>query len=262
MKKIFSNAFTALVFLFLYAPIFVLIAFSFNASKSRVVWSGFTFDWYKELVADRFIMGALTTTLIVAVAAALLSTLVGTAAAVGIHSMKRRPRRAILTVNNIPVMNPDIITGVSLSLLFLFFRIQMGIGTLILAHMTFNIPYVILSVMPRLRQLSRHTYEAALDLGATPARAFIRVILPEIMPGIFNGLMLAFTLSLDDFVISYFTAGDKAQTLAMAIYSMTRMRVTPKINALSTILFLAVLVLLIVINVRQTRDIKKERARF
>lgn len=261
MKKIFSRLFTFFVFLFLYAPIFVLIAFSFNNSKSRVVWTGFTFKWYEALLSDKLILSALSTTLIVAVASAVIATIVGTAAAVGIHNMKKRPKKAVLTINNIPVMNPDIITGVSLSLLFLFLRVEMGIATLILAHMTFNIPYVILSVMPRLRQLSRHTYDAALDLGASPVRAFFKVILPEIMPGILNGLMLAFTLSLDDFAISYFTSGSKAQTLAMAIYSMTRMRVTPEINALSTLLFTTVLTLLVVVNVRQSRDIKKERAR-
>ncbi len=259
--KIISRLFTFLVFLFLYAPIFVLIAFSFNASKSRVIWGGFTFKWYGELLQDKLIMGALSTTLIVALCASLLATVIGTAAAVGIHNMKKRPRQAMLMVNNIPVMNPDIITGVSLSLLFLFLNIEMGIWTLILAHMTFNIPYVILSVMPRLRQLNRHTYEAALDLGANPMTAFFKVIIPEIMPGIVNGLMLSFTLSLDDFVISYFTSGSKAQTLAMAIYGMTRRRVTPEINALSTLLFVAVLTLLIVINVRQNKDLKKEKVR-
>jgi len=222
LKKFLSRAFTFLVFFFLYMPIFVLIAFSFNASKSRVVWAGFTLDWYTELFKDKLIMSSLYTTLVVAIAASLLATVIGTVAAVGIHNMKRSARDAVLTINNIPVMNPDIITGVSLMILFFSLRIEMGLFTLILAHLTFNIPYVILSVMPKLRQMNKHTFEAALDLGANPVYAFFHVILPEIMPGVINGLMLAFTLSVDDFVISYFTSGSKAQTLAMAIYGMTR----------------------------------------
>ncbi len=255
-----SRAFSLLIFAFLYAPIVFLIVFSFNDSKSRTHWHGFTTQWYQALFKDELIINSLNTTLIVAVVSAIVATLIGTVAAIGINNMKKRPRRALMTINNIPVTNPDIITGVSLMLLFVFaggiFGIGLGLGTLILAHITFNIPYVILSVMPKLRQLSRHTFEAALDLGATPFRAYMKVIIPEIMPGIISGLIMAFTMSIDDFVISYFTAGSNVQTLPMTIYAMTRKRISPEINALSTIMFVTVLLLLILVNVYQAKSSK------
>lgn len=279
MKKSFSRLYVGLIFLFLYTPIVVLMVFSFNDSKSRTVWAGFTTRWYTELFSDKLIISSLYTTITVAVLCAVISTILGTMAAIGINNMRRIPKQSLLTLNNIPATNPDIITGVSLMLLFLFFgniltfvkdwlyaigvlsqkpeAFQLGFGTLLLAHITFCIPYVILSVMPKLRQLDKNLYEAALDLGAKPLYAFRKVIFPEIMPGVITGMIMAFTLSIDDFAVSYFTTGSKSQTLAMTIYSMTRKRVSPKINALSTIMFLSVLILLIIVNVRQIRDMQK-----
>jgi len=275
--SIFGRLLMALVFIFLYAPIAVLIVFSFNSSKSRTVWTGFTFDWYVKLFQDTTIMNSLYVTLLVSVLAAVIATVAGTIAAVGIYNMKRSQRNAILALNNIPVINADIITGVSMSLLFvsaasvltklslalsqLFgakinLSFDLGFGTLLIAHITFNVPYVILSVLPKLRQLDNNLFEAAQDLGATWLQAFFKVIIPQIRPGIVNGLIIAFTMSIDDFVISYFTAG-RVQTLSMTIYSMTKKRITPEINALSTLLFIVVLLMLIIINVRQASQEKK-----
>ena len=259
-SRVLGRTFSSLIFAFLYAPIVFLIVFSFNDSKSRTHWAGFTTKWYQALFQDDLIINSLNTTLFVAVVSAVVATVIGTLSAIGINSMKKRPRSALMTINNIPVTNPDIITGVSLMLLFVsagsFFGLRLGLATLILAHITFNIPYVILSVMPKLRQLSRHTFEAALDLGATPLQAYMRVIVPEIMPGIISGFIMAFTMSIDDFVISYFTAGSNVQTLPMTIYSMTRKRISPEINALSTLMFVTVLLLLVFINVYQARGAK------
>ena len=262
MKKngLFSRLFMGLVFLFLYAPIFVLIVFSFNATKSRTVWGGFSLDWYAKLFQNTQIMGALYTTLLVSVIAAAIATIAGTAAAIGFYSMKRRPRTLCLSVNNIPMTNADIVTGVSLMLLFVFagrfLPFKQGFATLLIAHITFDIPYVILSVLPKLRQLDANIYEAAQDLGATGFLAFRKVVLPEIMPGVLNGMLIAFTMSIDDFVISYFTAGSQTSTLALVIYSMTRRKISPEINALSTLMFLVVLALLLVINIRQANQDK------
>jgi spermidine/putrescine ABC transporter, permease protein potC len=257
---LFSRLFMGLVFLFLYAPIFVLIVFSFNATKSRTVWGGFSLDWYAKLFQNTQIMGALYTTLLVSVIAAAIATIAGTAAAIGFYSMKRRPRTLCLSVNNIPMTNADIVTGVSLMLLFVFagrfLPFKQGFATLLIAHITFDIPYVILSVLPKLRQLDANIYEAAQDLGATGFLAFRKVVLPEIMPGVLNGMLIAFTMSIDDFVISYFTAGSQTSTLAMVIYSMTRRKISPEINALSTLMFLVVLALLLVINIRQANQDK------
>lgn len=252
-----------LTFIFLYAPIIVLIVFSFNDSKSRTIWSGFTLDWYKELVSDSLVLSSLSTTLLVSVIAALIATVVGTFAAIGFYNMRRRWRSPLLAINNIPVVNADIITGVSLSLLFVsagkLLSFRLGFGTLLIAHISFNIPYVILSVMPKMYQLDKNLFEAAQDLGCTWMQAFIKVIIPEISPGIVNGLIIAFTMSIDDFVISYFTAGSQVQTLSMTIYAMTRRRVSPEINAISTILFVTVLLLLVVINVREATLEKKAK---
>ena len=282
MKKngIFSRLFLALVFLFLYAPILVLIVFSFNDSKSNAVWGGFTLDWYVQLLNNRTVLEALQTTLLVSVLATAIATVAGTAAAIGFSSMKRRPRNACLTVNSIPMTNADIITGVSMMLLFVFagqaladfsgwlnttawaesanlwfdFGFDMGFLTLLIAHVTFDIPYVIVAVLPKLRQLDPSLAAAALDLGATRWTAFRKVVLPELMPGIVNGLLIAFTMSIDDFVISYFTAGSQVSTLSMYVYAQVRRRVSPEINALSTLMFVAVLLLLVVINLRQARQ--------
>lgn len=259
----FSRLFILLVFIFLYAPIFVLIAFSFNSTKSRTVWSGFTFDWYSQLIHNSAITNALTTTLTVSILAAIISTVFGTIAAIGFFNMKRRWRTPLLAVNNIPLINADIVTGVSLCLLFVsvgaILKTNLGFTTLLIAHITFDIPYVILSVMPKLYQLDRNLIDAAQDLGCTWLGAFRRVIVPEIMPGIVNGAIIAFTMSIDDFVISYFTAGSSVQTLSMLIYSMTRKRITPQINAISTILFVSVLVLLLIINVREFKQNERKK---
>lgn len=264
MKRRYSGgkAFTALTFFFLYAPIIVLIVFSFNNSNSRTIWTGFTFNWYRELFKDSLIMSSLQTTILVSVIASLTAAAIGTYAAIGFYNMKKRWRSPLLMVNNIPVVNADIITGVSLSLLFVsagaFMGFNLGFSTLLIAHISFDIPYVILSVMPKLYQLDRNLFEAAQDLGCTWFQTIYKVIIPEIMPGIINGLLIAFTMSVDDFVISYFTAGSSVQTLSMTIYAMTRRRISPKINAISTLLFAVVLILLVVVNVREARQHKTE----
>lgn len=260
MKKAGSRIYTVLIFLFLYAPILVLIVFSFNDTQtaSRTVWSGFSLKWYQKLFEDRLILEALRNTLIIAAVTAVASTALGTMAAVGINSMKKLPRRIMMNITNFPMVNPEIVTGVSLMLLFvfavgLFGGRSLGMGSLITAHITFCLPYVILSVLPKLRQMNPNLYEAAQDLGCPPVRAFFKVVLPEIMPGIVTGMIMSFTLSIDDFVISYFTSGT-TQTLPIYIYSMTRKRVSPEINALSTVLFVVVMLLLIIVNVRQSKD--------
>ena len=259
-NSLFNRVFNVLVFVFLYLPIAVLIIFSFNDSKSRTVWSGFSLHWYQELLQDEEIISAFSTTIAVSVLAALIATVLGTAAAIGFHNMKRRPRNLCLTINNIPMTNADIITGVSLMLLFVaagnVLGFSLGFGTLLLAHITFTIPYVVLAVLPKLRQLNPNLGEAAMDLGATPWQAFWKVLMPELRPGILNGALIAFTMSIDDFVISYFTAGSEVSTLAMQIYAMTRKRISPEVNALSTILFAVVLTLLIIVNVREVRQEK------
>lgn len=247
MKKFFSGFYVALVMLFMYVPIFVLIAFSFNESKGRV-WTGFTFKWYGELFRDREILGALGNTLIVAVIASVCATVLGTAAAFGIHSMKRRARSFIKNVNTLPIINPEIVTGISLLMLFTILRLQPGFVTVILAHITFCVPTVVISVLPKLRQMNKNVYEAALDLGCNEMQAFFKIVIPEIMPGIVSGFLMALTYSIDDFVISYFTAGPTSQTLPLVIYTITRKPMTPKLNALSTIIFVVVLAVLLISN--------------
>ena len=255
---ILGRSYTAFILFFLYFPIFILIIFSFNSTRSRTIWTGFTLDWYRSLIVDTSIMNAFYTSLIIAVISALVATIAGTFAAVGFYNMRSRWRTPLMHINNIPMMNADIATGVSLSLLFIsigsVLKFNLGFSTLLLAHITFNIPYVVLSIMPKLRQLDNNLVDAACDLGCTWFKAFWKVIIPEIRPGIINGLIIAFTLSIDDFVISYFTAGGNVMTLPMQIFAMTRRRISPEINALSTILFLTVLALLIVINIREARQ--------
>ncbi|PKM73414.1 MAG: putrescine aminotransferase [Firmicutes bacterium HGW-Firmicutes-16] len=264
MKKNYvgGKIFAALTYVFLYAPIVVLIVFSFNSTKSRTIWSGFTLNWYKELFNDSLIMSSLQTTITVSVIASVAAAVIGTFAAIGFFNMKKNWRSPLLLVNNIPVVNADIITGVSLSLLFVsvgaMLHFELGFGTLLIAHISFDIPYVILSVMPKLYQLDRNLFEAAQDLGCTWFQTIYKAIIPEIMPGIINGLLIAFTMSVDDFVISYFTAGSSVQTLSMTIYAMTRRRISPKINAISTLLFAVVLILLVIVNVRESRQYKAE----
>ena len=263
------------VFLFLYAPILVLVIFSFNASKSKAVWAGFTLDWYRQLFQNDMILHALAVTLAVSALAAVISTVMGTAAAIGFRNLRRRFRSVCLAVNNIPLTNADIITGVSMMLLFLLaisawngslgqltgVKWSMGFLTLLISHIAFDVPYVILSVTPKLSQLDPNIYEAAQDLGDHGFHAFYKVILPEIMPGVINGLIMAFTLSIDDFVISYFTAGSTTQTLSMVIYSMAKKRVSPEINALSTLMFLVVVALMVLVNLRQARQERMEKRR-
>jgi ABC-type spermidine/putrescine transport system permease subunit II/spermidine/putrescine-binding protein len=270
-----NRLFMALVFLFLYAPILLLIVFSFNAGNSNTVWTGFSLHWYRELFQNRLIMRSVYTTLLVSLLATAISTVAGTFAALGFYSLRRRYREPLNTISNIPMMNADIVTGVAMCLFFVAFftgwhsfavwfngvqslvelptRLTLGFGTLLIAHITFNIPYVILSVGPKLRQLDKNLVDAAMDLGCTWMQAFYKVILPEIKPGIVSGALTAFTMSVDDFIISYFTAGSSSSTLAMTIYGMTKKRVTPEINAVSTLLFFTVLLLLVIVNVREAR---------
>ncbi len=257
--KTLSRIYNALIFAFLYAPILVLIVFSFNDSKSRVVWNGFSLRWYEELFQNEEILSALWVTLSIAIVATIVSTVIGTAAAIGIRSVNSRLRRVLLAVNNLPMVNPEIVTGIALMLLFVFIYrttglLQPGYTTLLLSHITFCIPYVVLQVMPKLRQLDPHLYEAAVDLGCHPLTAFARAVFPQILPGIITGALMAFTMSLDDFVISLFTSGESAQNLSVTIYAMVKRRVTPEINALSTLMFGAVLILLILVNVLQMRS--------
>ena len=259
-----GKLYTALVFIFLYAPIAVLIIFSFNSGKSTSVFEGFSLYWYKELFNDAATLSAFKNTMIVAVASSIISTVMGTAAATGIYSYKNKlVKTSIMTVTNIPMMNPEIVTGVSMMLLFVFIGAvfgktgTLGFPTLIIAHVTFELPYVILNVLPKLRQTDPHLTEAAQDLGCTPLQAFFKVMLPAIMPGIISGLMVAFTLSVDDFIISYFVSGTTSQTLPIRIFSMTKRRVTPDMYALSTLIFLAILALLIVSNIISARGDKK-----
>ncbi len=262
MKK-FAKVYLALVMMFLYVPIFVLIVFSFNTTKSRSVMSGFTFDWYIKLFKNEIIMSSLMNTIIIAVLASIVSTILGTAAAVGIKNMKKVPKAIVLNITNFPIINPEIVTGVSLMLLFVFFAARMnfefGFVTLLIAHITFDVPYVILNVMPKLNQMDPFLYEAAQDLGCNPLKAFFKVVLPEIMPGVVSGFLISFTFSLDDFIISYFTCGSSMQTLPVTIYSMTRRKVSPEINALSTIIFLTVVVILVIKNIIEIKSNAKEK---
>lgn len=260
MKKL-SKLYMTLVMLFLYAPIFVLIVFSFNESKSKSVFTGFTLDWYQKLLNNEIIISSLRNTVIIAVIASLAATILGTAAAIGINRMKKLPKTIVMNVTNIPVINPEIVTGVSLMLLFVFFTARMnfefGFVTLIIAHITFNVPYVILNVLPKLRQMNPNIYEAAQDLGCNSSQAFFKVVLPEIMPGVLSGFLMSFAFSLDDFVVSYFTSGSNFQTLPITIYSMTRKRVSPQINALSTIIFAVVMIILITKNILERKNTER-----
>ena len=265
MKKA-SKIYTALVMLFLFAPILILLIFSFNEAKSLSVFSGFSFKWYRELFKDSETLGAVRNTLILALSAAAISTVMGTAAAVGMNKLRNRYLRAALdSVTDIPMINPDIITGISLMLMFVFVgrlfgaATSLNFGTMLIAHITFCLPYVILQVLPKLQQMDKSLPEAAMDLGCTPFRAFIKVELPEIMPGIVTGLIMAFTLSLDDFVISYFTSGNGFQTLPIRIYNMTKKTVTPKMYALATIIFFVILALLLISNLSDDPESKRFR---
>ena len=248
IRKFIQKIYLALICLLLYAPIVTLIVLSFNQSKTRAKWGGFTLKWYQELFKNEQIMSAFYTTLIIAFLSAAAATLIGTAASIAIQGMKQRWKTLYMGLTNIPMMNAEIVMGVSLMLLFIALRATLGFGTILIAHISFNIPYVILSVSPKLRQTSRHTYEAALDLGASPVKAFFKAVFPDIVPGVLSGFMLAFTMSLDDFVITHFTKGPGIDTLSTKIYTEVRKGIKPEIYALSTILFVTVLVLLILVN--------------
>jgi len=259
VTRFLKKCYIILIFAFLYAPILILILFSFNASKSRAHWGGFTLKWYVELFQDQQILSALKYTILIAVLSSAIATLIGIAASIGIFSMRKTPQEILLNLNYLPVVNPDIVTGISLMALYIFTRMPLGFVTMLLSHITFNIPYVILSILPKLKQMNRHLYEAAQDLGATPVVALRKVILPEIMPGVVSGFLLAFTLSLDDFVISFFTTGSGISNLSILIYSMARRGISPKINALSTLMFSSVLLLLLLVNWLTSRENPERR---
>ena len=267
MKKmgLLSKVYMVLIFSFMYVPIAVMAVFSFNESKSRSNFTGFTFDWYINLFRNDMILSALGLSLVIALVASVIATILGTMASIGIHSMNRASRSVIMNISYLPVINPEIITGVSMMLLFVVFKNWMGgkvfgMPTLLIAHITFCVPYVIFNVSPKLRQMDVRMWEAALDLGCTPVQAFFKVVLPEIMPAVFSGFLICLTYSIDDFIISYFTSGT-LQTLPIAIYSMTRKKVSPEINALSTIMFVVILTIILFVNAQDSRRQKKSSAR-
>ena len=267
MMKVFSKIYLGLIFLFLYAPLIVMVLISFNSGDSTTQMEGFSLKWYREIFRDHGTLQAFRNTLVLSVLAAVLATVIGTLAAVGIHKMRsKRLRSAVMTVTNIPMMNPDIVTGISLMLLFVFaarllnLETTLSFYTLLIAHITFCLPYVILNILPKLRQMDKNLPEAAQDLGCTPLQSFFKVELPFIMPSVWTAMIMAFTLSFDDFVISNFTSGSSYETLTIHIYSMIKKSVKPNIYSLSTIIFFAVLVLLIVYNFTDSADDRRERA--
>ena len=248
LRRTWQNFYLVLIMIFLYAPIATMMVLSFNTSKSRTQWGGFTLHWYSEMFASRNIMAALHNTLLIAFLSAVIATVIGVAACIAINSMGAAPRAIVMGITNIPMLNADIVTGISLMLAFIAFGISLGFKTILIAHITFNIPYVILSVMPKLKQTSRSTYEAAMDLGAGPVYAFFKVVFPDILPGVLSGFLLAFTMSLDDFIITHFTRGAGVNTLSTLIYSEVRRGIRPSMYALSTVIFVTVLILLISTN--------------
>ncbi len=261
----FTRIITILVFIFLYIPMIILGIASFSEGKDIAVFSGFTFHQYRELFRDDGLISLLTNSLIIAVLSTLSATILGTVASLGIYKSRGRLRSAIMTLTNIPMTNPEIVTGVSLALLFAFVGIilrinaVLGFWTLLIAHITFNLPYVILNVMPKLAQMDPDLTEAALDLGCTPVQAFFKVVLHQIMPGIISGALMAFTMSLDDFVISYFVTGSGFVTLPVEIYSYTKKPIHPKVYALFTLIFLVMLILMVTMNLLQARDNTRRR---
>lgn len=259
MRTAAKRIYIALIILFLYAPIGTLMVLSFNASRTRTKWGGFTFKWYAALFHNDDIMTALFHTLLIALLSAAAATVIGTVACIAINSMKRRAKTVMLGITNIPMLNAEIVTGISLMLLYISFGLKFGIGTILLSHITFNIPYVILSVMPRMKQLNPSTYEAALDLGASHLTAFFKVVFPDLLPGILSGFLMAFTMSLDDFIITHFTKGAGVDTLSTKIYTEVKKGIKPEMYALSTIIFVTVLVLLLLVNLSPEKKSSKNR---
>lgn len=271
-KRLLGRVYLVLLFSFMYLPIAVMIALSFNESKSRASFTGFTLDWYRQLFRNSEVINALLLSLAIALVSAVVATLLGTLAAVGINRMRRGARGLVMNVTYIPIVNPEIITGVSMMLLFVVMKNGMagvgplswlsshliGIPSLLIAHITFNLPYVIFNVSPKLRQMDVRLYEAALDLGCNERQAFFKVVLPEIMPAVLSSFLICLTYSIDDFTISYFTAGTR-QTLPIVIYSMTRKKVNPEIYALSTIIFVVILTIILIANYRESVQEKKKR---
>lgn len=257
IKTTAQKIYIGLIFLFLYAPIATLMMLSFNASKTRAKWGGFTIKWYVELFLNEDIMMALGNTLALAFLSAIIATIIGTIASISIYHMKRKTRAVVMGITNIPMLNAEIVTGISLMLLFISLGIRFGFGTILLAHITFNIPYVILSITPRMKQLNPSTYEAALDLGASHLQAFFRVVFPDILPGVLSGFLMAFTMSLDDFIITHFTKGPGIDTLSTKIYTELKKGIRPEMYALSTIIFITVLILLILVNYTPNKNKKK-----
>ena len=258
MIKFLKRFYLIAILVIMYAPVALLMIFSFNDSKLPI-WKGFTLDWYKQMLVDTSIQEAFINTIVVAVAASLISTVIGTFAAIGINRMRGWQKNWVMNVTYIPLLSPDIVIGISLMMLFSFIRMPFGIITLIISHITFSVPYVILSIMPKLKQMNYNLYEAALDLGATPFYAFKKVILPEILPGVVAGAFIAFTLSLDDFVVSFFNKGAGVDTLPIKIYSMARKGVNPTINAISTLMFTAIIVILLITNLRANKKVKEDQ---
>ena len=259
MKTVAKRIYIALIILFLYAPIGILMVLSFNESKTRAKWGGFTFICFFSLFQNEEILRALFNTLLIAFTSSLIATVIGTVACIAMTGMKRRAKSILMGITNIPMLNADIVTGISLMLLYISLGIRFGMGTILLSHITFNIPYVILSVMPRMRQINISTYEAALDLGSSPIHAFFKVVFPDLLPGILSGFLMAFTMSLDDFIITHFTKGSGINTLSTKIYTELRKGIKPEMYALSTIIFVTVLVLLILVNITPDKASKEKK---
>lgn len=258
VRKLTDRFYLAMVFLFLYLPIFVLIFFSFNSSRLRGSFDGFSLIWYKNLLSDRAVMQALYNTVLIALISTVISTIMGTFAAIGIHYLRGKKQDIILNLNYIPVINPDIVTAVALMALFKFLSLKFGISTMLISHIVFSVPYVILNILPKLQQLDRNLLDASMDLGATPLYSIINVIIPQIKPGIITGALMAFTLSIDDFIISYFNTGHGFNNLSILIYSMAKKGINPSINALSTIMFATMLLLVLIINRRNKGEMENE----
>lgn len=258
--KALKRLYLAIILLFLYAPILTLMVLSFNSSKTRAKWGGFSLKWYGALFKNRDIMQAFSNSITLALLSSVIAVVIGTLACIGLNHMKKTPKNIIIGVTNIPMLNADIVTGISLMLLFLSFGLKFGYGTILLSHITFNIPYVILSIMPRYKNLNNSAFEAALDLGASKIYAFTKIVLPDLFPGILSGFLLAFTMSLDDFIITHFTKGAGVDTLSTKIYTEVKKGIKPEMYALSTIIFLLVFVMLLIINKPDKTDVKKEEA--